>query len=173
VADLLKGLWQAALYGACYLAMVAGVLAIPLGFPGQFLVPVAAAGLRLAVGRPSWAVVGVAFGLAVLAEVAEALAGFWGAGRARGGFWSGVAALGGGVAGAVLGSFAAPVAGSVLGALAGTFAGAYLVEYRRTRAGGQAARVGRGAVVGRVLGSAAKVVMAVVMMVVVTVGLFA
>ncbi len=175
MAGFFSSLSAAVLYCLFYLVMLAGVLVIPLGLPGQFLIAFGALVVTLIAGAEtlSWTVVLCLFGLAILAETIEALAGFWGAGKAKGSFWSGVAAIAGGLVGAVLGSLAAPVIGSLFGALAGTFAGAYLIEYYRTRTRSQATRVARGALIGRILGSIAKVFLAISMIVIVTLALIA
>lgn len=156
-----------------YLAMVAGLLAIPLGLPGQFLIAAAAALFTLvAVPEvlPWW--VAITLGcLAALAEVGEAAAGFFGAKQAKGSVLSAVGGLAGGIVGAILGSAVAPILGSIAGALAGTFGGAFAVEYYRTRHPGNAHAVAKGALMGRLAGSLIKLVTGGVMIALVTHGL--
>jgi len=173
VAGLLQNLALAILYCLFYVVMLASVVIIPFGLPGQFVIAAAALVFTLVVGAEtlSWSVVLCLFVVAVLAEIIESLAGFLGAGKARGSLLSCVGALVGGIVGAVLGTLATPVIGTLVGALSGAFIGAYLVEYHITRARGQAARVAKGALVGRILGSIAKIFLAVSMIAAVTVSL--
>ncbi len=155
-----------------YVVMFAGVLIIPFGIPGQFVVVAAAGVLALAGGGLiSWWVVLGLLALAVLAEVLEGMAGFVGAGRAKGSFWSAVGAVAGGLVGAVLGSFVLPIVGSLIGAFVGTFAGAFLVEYGRTRRARPSGHVARGALIGRVVGSLTKVFIGLAMIAIVTAAL--
>jgi len=156
-----------------YLAMVAGLLVIPLGIPGQFVIVAAAALFTLIVGStvlPWWVAITL-LGLAVAAEVGEAVAGFFGAKQAKGSVWSALGGMAGGIAGAILGSLVAPILGSLGGALAGTFAGAFGVEYYRTSHAGNARAVAKGALMGRLAGSLIKLVAGGVMIAIVTHGL--
>ena len=159
-------------YCLFYLVMLAGVAIIPLGVPGQFLIVVAALAwcLVLPEALSLW-IVAILLGIAILAELLEAVAGFLGASKARGSIWSSFGALLGGIAGAIVGSLFLPVIGSLIGALVGTFAGAYAVEYYRTRAMTSATHVAKGALIGRIVGSIIKVFLSLVMIVIVTVAL--
>ncbi|NCO57901.1 MAG: hypothetical protein COW73_06690 [Nitrospirae bacterium CG18_big_fil_WC_8_21_14_2_50_70_55] len=153
-----------------YLIMVAGLLIIPLGLPGQFLIAAAAALFTLVMGAevlPWWVAITL-LGLAVGAEVGEAMAGLLGAKGARGSVWGAVGAMAGGLAGAILGSAVAPLLGSVAGGLAGTFAGAFAVEYARGRRMAGAHAVAKGALLGRLAGSLLKLVTGGVMIALVT-----
>ena len=164
-----------ALYIVLYVVMLAGVAIIPFGVPGQFLIA-GVAGIFALVAGPQvlswWTVLGV-LGLAVLAELMEATAGFLGASQAEGSFWSSVGAVIGGLAGAIVGSMFFPLVGSLLGAFVGTFSGAFAVEYSRTRALTQSGQVARGALIGRIIASVLKVFMATVMIAVITAALLA
>lgn len=159
-------------YCLLYLSMLVGVVIIPLGVPGQFLIVVAALvfSLLLPHALSLWIVV-VLLAIAILAELLEAVAGFLGASKAKGSIWSSFGALMGGIAGAIVGSFFLPIIGSLIGALAGTFAGAYAVEYYRTRAMTNATHVAKGALIGRIVGSIIKVFLSLVMIVIVTLAL--
>lgn len=161
-------------YVLLYIVMLVGVAIIPFGVPGQFIIVGAAAIFSLIAGAQViswWTVLGV-LGLAILAELMEATAGFFGASQAEGSFWSSVGAVIGGLAGAVVGSMVMPLIGSLLGAFVGTFAGAFAVEYSRTRTLAQSGQVARGALIGRIIASILKVFMATVMIAVITVALF-
>jgi hypothetical protein len=161
------------LYCLLYVIMLASVLIIPLGIPGQFAIVVAALAVTLIAGTETislW-VVALLLGMAILAEVIEALAGFLGASKAKGSIWSSFGALGGGIIGAIIGSLILPIIGSLIGALLGTFCGAYAVEYYRTRAIKGATHVAKGALIGRIVGSIVKVFFALAMIVIVTLAL--
>jgi uncharacterized protein YqgC (DUF456 family) len=156
-----------------YLAMVVGLLIIPLGIPGQFLIAAAAALFTLVAGAevlPWWVVITLAC-LAVLAEVGEAAAGLLGARKAQGSVCGALGGMAGGIAGAILGSAVTPIIGSLAGALAGTFAGAFAVEYYRTTHAADARAVAKGALIGRIAGSLIKLVTGGVMIALVTHGL--
>ena len=163
---------RVALVIVTYLVMFAGVLIIPIGIPGQFVVVAAAGVLALAGGGIiSWWVVLALLALAVLAEVLEGTAGFVGAGKAKGSFWSALGAVAGGLVGAILGSFVLPIIGSLIGAFVGTFGGAFTVEYSRTRDARPSGHVARGALIGRVVGSLIKVFVGIAMIAIVTAAL--
>jgi len=164
-----------AVYCLLYLVMLAGVAIIPFGVPGQFIIVAAAAAFALIAGSQVvswWTVLGV-LGLAILAEIMEATAGYFGASQAEGSFWSSVGAVIGGVGGAILGSMVLPLIGSLLGAFMGTFLGAFAIEYSQTRAVAQSGQVAKGALIGRIIASVLKVFMATVMIAVITAALFA
>ncbi len=173
MSELLQTSGAVAGIALLYLVMLAGTLAIPLGVPGQFAIVIGVLIFNLVAGGGivSWPVFFGLLGLAVLAEVLEALAGFLGAAKAQGSLWSSFGALVGGMAGALIGTLIAPLVGSLLGAFAGTFAGAFSIEYYHTQHSGTSARVAQGALLGRVLGSVCKTVIASVMIVIVTVAL--
>jgi len=156
-----------------YLAMVVGLLIIPLGVPGQFLIAAAAALFTLVAGAevlPWWVAITLAC-LAVLAEVGEAAAGLLGAKKAQGSVCGALGGMAGGIVGAILGSAVTPILGSIAGALAGTFVGAFAVEYYRTTHARNASAVAKGALVGRIAGSLIKLVTGAVMIALVTHGL--
>ncbi|MBS3762127.1 MAG: DUF456 domain-containing protein [Candidatus Brocadiia bacterium] len=161
-------------YIVFYLVMLAGMIIIPLGIPGQFIIAFAALGGTLIAGKDAlpWWIVLTLFGLAVLAEIIEAIAGMLGASKAKGSFWSSIGAMLGGIIGAVVGSAVLPLIGTLLGAFVGTFAGAYALEYHRTRTVKASATVAKGALIGRIIGSITKVFIALVMIALVTFGLF-
>ena len=160
-------------YCLLYLAMFAGVIIIPFGIPGQFIIVVAALVVMLIAGTEvmSIGMVALLLGLGILAEVIEGAAGFMGASKAKGSIWSSFGALAGGIVGAVVGSLILPIIGSLIGALVGTFVGAYAVEYYRTRTMTNATNVAKGALIGRIVGSIVKVFFAVTMIIIVTLAL--
>jgi len=173
VLEVFESAGYAVLYALLYVVMLAGVVIIPFGIPGQFLIVAAGAGFALLAGTQvlSWWTVLVLAGLAAGAELLEAVAGFLGATSAKGSFWSSIGAVIGGLVGAIVGSMMAPVIGSLLGAFGGTFAGAFMVEYSRTSALAESSQVARGALIGRIVASILKVFIAIVMIVVITLAL--
>ena len=142
-----------------FAALLVGLVLVPLGLPGLWVMLAATFGYWLAVpagdvGALTVVVVGV---MVVVAEVAEfAVAGRYARkyGGSRRASWG---AMVGGVVGAVVG-VPLPVIGSLLGAFAGAFAGALVAELtvplgRR----GELMQVATGALVGRVVAAALKV----------------
>jgi len=144
---------------AVVLVMLIGVVLIPVGLPGLWLIVAVTLGLALA-GHLAWAVVLTAAALAVMAEAAELLvvARF---GRAYGGsrraFWGAVL---GGMVGLLVGT-PVPLLGPVLAGFVGTFLGAGAVTLMETRSLRHSARVGWGVLLARTAAVALKVAVAV------------
>lgn len=139
---------------AAILAMGACLLLVPLGIPGVWLMlAVLAVGVFL--GEVGPLLLALLVGLAALAEVGEFLlverlsARYGGSNRA---FWGAIA---GGLVGAFVGA-PLPLAGALVGAFLGSFCGALVVALWETRRVRTAARVGWGAVLGRVGAAALK-----------------
>ncbi|MDH3272415.1 MAG: DUF456 domain-containing protein [Gemmatimonadota bacterium] len=149
--------------------MLMGVLIIPLGLPGLWLIVVATLGLALA-GELPWSLGLLVSAVALLAEAAEFLvvARF---GRAYGGstraFWGAVV---GGFVGLFVG-LPIPVLGSVVTAFLGTFLGAGIVTLFETRSLGRSARVGWGVVLARTAAVALKVAVSIAVVAAVAVSL--
>lgn len=129
--------------------------------------------------RVSWIVVAVVAGLALFGEIVEFLAGAAGAAKQgasrRGVVWSIVGAVVGSLVGAMLAMpipIIGPLIGAVGGGCVGAFAGAYLGESGSSRTHGERMAIGRGALVGRLLGTAGKLGIGAVMLVVVTLDSF-
>lgn len=139
-------------------AMAGGLMMIPLGLPGLWLIVATALALVLA-GHLSWSAGGVVAVVAVLAEAAELLV-VSRFGRAFGGsrraFWGAVL---GGMAGLFVG-IPVPVVGPVVTAFLGTFLGAGVVTLMETRSIGRSARVGWGVLLARTAAVALKVAVA-------------
>jgi uncharacterized protein YqgC (DUF456 family) len=129
--------------------------------------------------RVSWYGVGAALVLAVVGEVIEFAAGAAGArkegGSRRGMVLAVIGAMVGSIGGAALAA-PLPVVGPIIGALAGgaagTFAGAYAGEAWAGKLHAERVGVGRGAAIGRLLGTAGKLLVGVVMIVVIAVDSF-
>jgi uncharacterized protein YqgC (DUF456 family) len=146
------------------LAVVLGLVMIPLGLPGTFVIFGAALAYHLLVPGSVigwWTVIGVGV-LTAIAEVLEwSLAGRF-ARRYGGSRRAGWGAILGGLIGAFVG-VPVPIIGSVIGAFAGAFVGAFVFEWSGTRDHGSAARVAWGAFLGRVAAAAMKVALGLAM----------
>ncbi len=140
------------------LALLGGLLLVPLGFPGFWIMLGATLVYWIAVpdgsvGLMTLLVAGV---LVVIAEVLEfTIAGRY-ARKYGGSRRASFGAIAGGIVGAILG-VPVPLVGSMIGAFAGAFAGALLAELTVARdARAEPVRVAKGALIGRVLAAAAK-----------------
>jgi len=129
--------------------------------------------------RISWTVVWVILGLAVLGEIVEFAAGAAGAAQQGGTRRGMVLAVAGGILGSVAGAVIAspvPVIGPLIGALfggaGGAFAGAWMGETGTERTSAERVAIGKGAFVGRLLGTAGKLVIGAIMLVLVTLDSF-
>lgn len=125
----------------------------------------------------TWWVLGIALGLAVLGELWEFLAGAAGAAKRGGSRRGAVLAIVGSMVGSILGAMLGaplPVAGPMLGALfggaAGAFVGAYFGERSRTHE--DRVHIGKGALWGRLFGTAGKLVCGLIMVVLITIDSF-
>ena len=145
------------------MACVAGLLLVPLGLPGLWVMAAGflAYGALTGFRSISVAMMALVVGLAFLGEIVESWLGFRFARRYGGSSRAGWGALVGGLVGAVVG-VPVPVIGSVIGAFAGSFAGAAVFEYTRSRRAGIAVGAGWGAVLGRAAAAAAKIALGVV-----------
>ncbi len=147
-------------------------LLVAMSLPGTWLIlaaTCAVAWLRWDEGIYGPISLGVLAGLAVLGEVLELVTGALGAKRSGGSTRGAVGAMAGGVAGGILGTLflPVPILGSILGAALGAFGGALLGERTAGRDLEAAAAVGRGAFVGRLLGTVSKLLIAGAMWIVV------
>jgi uncharacterized protein YqgC (DUF456 family) len=149
-------------------ALLAGLVAVPFGFPGTFIILAAAFLYALGTGFSviTWTTLGVLLAAALLAEGAEALAGLAGARKYGSGRLGIVASIVGGIAGAVLGAPLFFGLGAVPGAMVGAFAGAVLAEFARGRSSREALRAGWGTFLGRLAGTVVKGALAVAMTVI-------
>lgn len=126
-----------------------------------------------------WWTVGVIVGLAALAEVLEVAAGAAGAakhgGSRRGMILAVIGAMLGSLAGAALGS-PIPVVGLIIGALGGgslgAFLGAWLGETWKGRTSDERLAISTAALTGRLLGTFAKLLIGIVLVVIATVDSF-
>lgn len=153
-------MWTAVGLTAFFLVQVVALVMIPLGLPGTLVQLAAAVLLAWATDgtRLAWSWVGGFAVLVAAGEVIEFLAGRWGARRWGGSSLAGWGALFGGIFGAFMG-VPVPVVGSVVGSFVGTFVGAIVGEVW-AQGGTIDLRVGLGALLGRVVATAAKLAIA-------------
>ncbi len=167
-------------------ALPVAVAATVLGLPGSVLVIAVATVYSAFHGwdSPPWYVLIILVVIAVLAELAESALALAGIKKTGGGTTTGIWTIVGGCVGVAVGGAIAPVVGAVgglagpLGALvaavlpplllglAGGYLGGYWYERRRGREHEEAQRIGWGALVGRLSGSALKAILVAVMAVV-------
>ena len=136
------------------LIMVGGLLATPLGAPGNWIM-IAVLAVAAWLGHVGLPVLLAAVLLAALAELLELLLVrrlSLRYGGSRYAFWGAIA---GGIAGVVVG-VPVPIIGSVIAGFLGSFVGAALVTVAETRRLGNAGRVGWGVLLGRVWAAAVK-----------------
>jgi|SRR3954447_6391725 uncharacterized protein YqgC (DUF456 family) len=145
------------------LVLILGLIMIPFGLPGTWIIAGAALGYSLLVpGSISIFTVVLIAVLAVIGEVieftltAKYTRKYGGSRRAS---WG---AMIGGVVGAIVGT-PVPLVGNVIGAFVGAFVGAFAFELSGGGGGTQATRVATGALIGRALASAMKVGIGVAM----------
>ena len=131
-------------------AALAGLVLIPFGLPGLWLIVLAIIGYGWLTDfqtMSAWFLL-LVIALALAGELIEAWIGFRFAQRYGGSRRAGWGALVGGLIGAIVG-VPLPVLGSVIGGFVGAFVGAAVFEYTRARHAEGAARAGWGAVLGR------------------------
>jgi len=149
-----------------FLALFLGMVMIPFGLPGTFLQIAAALVLALSSGGVlmAWYWVVLFLVLALLGEGIEFLSGQWGARKFGGSKQAAWGALIGGLCGAIFGGvlIPIPVVGSLLASFIGTFAGAIIGQMREEKMKALNLRVGVGAVIGRAIGVAFKLFIALV-----------
>jgi uncharacterized protein len=137
--------------------MLIGLVLIPFGLPGTWIIAAAALGYQLLVpGSISMITVGAVIVLALVGEflefslTAKYTKKYGGSRRAS---WGAVI---GGMIGAFIG-VPVPLVGPVIGAFAGAFVGAFVGEFSRAGEGGAATRVATGALIGRAVAAAMKI----------------
>jgi hypothetical protein len=153
------------------------VLVVAMSLPGTWLMVLVTAIFAWARWDEEilgWPTLVLLLSLALVGEAIELVAAALGV-RSRGGSARGaLGAMLGGVAGGILGTFLipVPVLGSILGAAAGSFLGALAGEFTMGKELEAAVETGKGAFIGRLLGSLSKVALSVVMWLVVAFAIF-
>jgi uncharacterized protein len=117
--------------------------------------------------------------LAIAGELIEFFAGAWGAGKQGASRRAMMLAVAGTMAGSIFGTAAGipvPIIGPIIGALGGgvlgAFAGAYLGESWKGRDEAQRISVGKGAMIGRLIGTFGKLIVGAIMFILVPCDLF-
>jgi uncharacterized protein YqgC (DUF456 family) len=153
------------------LVFLVGLILIPIGLPGLWLMVLALVIYAIVTGFQvvGWGTIVLVVVLAGLAEAAEAWLGFRVARRFGGSNRSAWGAVAGGLIGAVLGT-PVPVIGNVVGAFVGAFIGAVLMELSAGKQFRDTLGAGWGAILGRAAGAAVKITVGLVIAIV---GIFA
>lgn len=141
-----------------------GLLLIPLGLPGLWLIVGAVALYNPVTGTEAvgtTTIVGILL-LATIAEVIEFTLAARYTKEYGGSKRAGWGAIIGGMVGAIIG-VPVPVIGSVIGAFVGSFVGALIAEWSRGTNTATATKVATGALLGRVMATAAKVAIGMAM----------
>jgi uncharacterized protein YqgC (DUF456 family) len=141
------------------IVLLGGLIAIPLGLSGNFIILGAALILALITHFqvvPLWAVAVMA-GLVVAGEIIEALLGSLVARRYGASKWGMLGAFVGGIAGAIIGTPIFPIIGSIIGSFIGAAAGAILFEWLHLRRLRPSMPAGGGALLGKLSSSLIKI----------------
>lgn len=153
------------------LMSVLGVALTAITLPGAWVALLAAVICKL--WRPElieWSTIGAGAGLALLGELIEIFASAAGAARAGGSRRGAVGAVVGSLVGAIAGAPFLLLVGAIIGAVVGAGLGAIIAERGFAgRTWRESARIGRGAAIGRFWATVAKVAVAGVIAVVLTV----
>lgn len=152
-----------------YLGLVVGLLAIPLGLGGTFIILADAVLLGVVTGFERvgiWALVAMA-ALAIIGEVIESVLGVFTVRKFGASRWAMLGTFVGGIGGAILGSPILPVIGSLIGAFIGAFLGAFIAEIIYRRQVQSSLRAGWGAFVGRILAALIKFEIGIIMIIIV------
>lgn len=156
------------------LFLVAGVVVIPFGVAGTFIIVADALvyGLVTEFEVITLPFIGILLGLALFVELIEAVLGAVMASRFGGSKVGMAGAVTGGFFGALLGTPVTPVLGTLLGGLIGAFIGAALFEYVKHPEWRSAFKVGWGAFLGALGGKMTKLFVAVLMVVITIMRIF-
>ncbi len=152
-----------------WLVLVIGLVVIPFGLPGTFIMATAALiyGLLTDFTPIQFLDVVYLFGIAILGEVVEFLLGAFTAKRFGGSNWAMIGAIVGGFLGALWATGLMPIVGTLLGAFAGAFVGAFALEYLYRGKIHAAVKAGWGAMLGAIGGKITKIILGIAMLVLV------
>jgi uncharacterized protein len=150
------------------MVLLLGLIMIPFGLPGTWIIAGAALGYSLLVpGSISIFTVVIIAVLAVIGEIIEFTLTAKYTKKYGGSRRAGWGAIIGGMVGAVIG-VPVPIVGPVIGAFAGAFVGAFAFEMTSGRGGEHSTRVATGALIGRAVAAATKVGIGVAMAALIT-----
>lgn len=159
---------------AFWLALVAGVVIIPFGVAGTFIIVVAALvyGLLTHFAELSIGFIIVLLSMAIGMEILEAIFGALLAKKFGGSKWGMAGAMVGGGLGAIIGTPVTPVIGTLAGGFLGSFLGAMLFEFIHNQNIHRAFQVGMGAFFGAIGGKVTKIIVAILMVVMISIRIF-
>lgn len=157
-----------------WLFLIAGVVIIPFGVAGTFIIVADALvyGLITGFDRVTLSFIGLLLAMALFVELIEALLGAVLAKRFGGSKWGMTGAIIGGFLGAVIGTPITPVLGTLFGGFIGAFVGALSLEWIHTSDWHNASKVGFGAFLGALGGKVTKIVVAIIMVIMVGIRVF-
>jgi len=157
-----------------FLILIAGVIIIPFGVAGTFIIAADSLVYGLATGfeKISITLVIVLFGISIGLEIFEAVFGAMLAKKFGGSKWAAAGAIIGGFLGAVAGSSAAPVIGTLLGGFFGAFTGAAIFELLTSGDSKRSLHAGIGAFIGALTSKITKIIIAITMVIAVTIQFF-
>jgi len=149
--------------------LIAGIVIIPFGVAGTFIIVGAALiyGLLTGFAEISLGLITILLTMAVGMEILEAIYGALLAKKFGGSKWGILGAVAGGFAGAVIGTPVAPVFGTLIGAFLGSFLGAMTFEFMHNNNFNHAFRVGLGAFLGAISGKVTKIIVALFMVIII------
>ncbi len=149
--------------GLLILAFLVGLIMVPFGLPGLWLMVAATIVFGVATGfsQIGFVTIVVVVLLAAVAEGLEAWLGFRFAKRFGGSNRAGWGAMVGGLIGALVGT-PVPLIGNVVGAFLGAFLGAMVFEYVSNPDVRKSLGAGWGALLGRAAGAALKITLGIV-----------
>jgi len=115
--------------------------------------------------NPSWTIIVVIAVMAILVEVSEGLAGYFGVVKKGGSKLAGFIASVTSFIGGIIGTIVIPIyiMGSLIGLIAGGFLGAYAVEYYRLKHNNKAIDIAMGTVIAKVFVVVLKVIVTLIM----------
>jgi uncharacterized protein YqgC (DUF456 family) len=157
-----------------WLVLILGIVLIPFGIEGTFIIFADALvyGLLTGFERVTLLFLGLLLGIALLVELFEFVFGGILARKFGGSKWAVAGAIIGGFLGAVIGTSVMPVLGTFVCGFSGSFLGAFSVELFQSWNFKNALKVGAGAFMGALVGKVTKVIVAVAMVVMIGIKVF-
>ena len=150
-----------------FIGCALGLMIIPIGLPGTFVVLVVSVIYAAVTGFAviSLKLIAILTGIALFAELLEFLITLSVTRLFGASVWGLLGTLIGGILGAIAGSAAIPILGTLLGAVAGAFLGAMTFELIKGREFADATRAGAGSFVGKLVAISIKLVCGIIMVV--------
>lgn len=147
------------------IVLLGGVIMTIIGLPGNTLILLTGLiyGFYEHFENIDYAILVIAFGMYIIAEVIEFVAGLLGAKKEKASKRAMLAPFIGTIIGGIWGTALLPIIGSLLGALLGAFVSSLFAEYSKTKDLTQAKRVAKGVLKGQVIAILVKTTAAVSM----------